>query len=154
MDIPRPTTPSPFSDTEPPKAVQPQDAVSQCKTIKDLQQLLQRSDAELIRRASKNASLQFEVNSLTEQLSETDERSKANVAQLRDDLLQLTSKYEKVHKLNYELMSKLSSYHEITEVLHQEHREAYAALIPGSNVIHGRRKLSFGDDGGLESQTG
>ena len=128
------------------RGVQVQDAGSDCKTIKDLQQLLQRSDAELIRRASKNASLQFEVNRLTELLTESDDNSlRSETARLKLDLSQLTSKYEKVHKLNYELMAKLSSYHEITEVLHKEQREAYAAIKPEYDPDIGKSNLSFGD---------
>lgn len=97
------------------------------KTIKDLQLLLQRSDAELIKRASKNAHLQHQVTLLTAQASAG---SNDNTAQytvlveeaekLNAELQTANSKIEKINKLNSNLLEKIKNYHDITSVLQEE----------------------------------
>jgi hypothetical protein len=99
------------------------------KTVKDLQQLLGRSDSELIKRASKNASLQYEVNRLTSIIQSNsdlgNEEHTAEVDMLQRALAIATSKMEKISLLNVDLTAKLLSYHEITNTLQEEMSAAH-----------------------------
>ena len=108
------------------RGFQQQSTEATCSSIKDLQQLLQRSDAELIKRASRNAALQYEVNRLTELLDKSKgEFVKMENERLQTELTHLTLKFDKLNKLNKELILKLNKYHDVTSSLHQEQLNAF-----------------------------
>ena len=100
-----------------------------CRSIKDLQQLLARSDNELIKRASKNASLQYEVDRLTaiqaRHYSNVDGGCEwtalvAELQSLKEELQFSNEKFERMSELNKNLNAKVRSYHQVTSLWQEE----------------------------------